>query len=92
MQELIAWLRVQLDRDAREYEESRALVPGDLHWSMPAHLDRDFLLADIEATRQIIEFFDDVIDDVAWYFEDEVLRRIALRYAKRDGYREEWRP
>ena len=63
------------------------------------------VVADLEATRRIVRFCtqlinittleEDAVDsddsaraEVAW----ETLRLLALPYAARDGYREEWRP
>jgi hypothetical protein len=63
------------------------------------------VMADLEATRRIVRFCTQLINitalqadavdsddsaraDVAW----ETLRLLALPYANRDGYREEWHP
>ena len=63
------------------------------------------VMADLEATRRVVRFCtqlinitalqEDAVDsddsaraDVAW----ETLRLLALPYANRDGYREEWHP
>jgi len=55
MSDLTTFLREQLDADSGDVWDSRALVPDELHWSMPDWLDRDYLLRDVEAKRRITD-------------------------------------
>lgn len=95
MDDLVTWLRARLDEDAADINESRALSPGDLHWSMPDWLDRPRLLAEVDAKRRIL---DEVVGGLAkeerWArrFAVHLARLLALPYADQPGYREEWRP
>lgn len=53
-------------------------------------------LAEIEAKRQILELHDhDTVDFCTWELKGglcSTLRLLALPYADRSGYRDEWRP
>lgn len=89
MSDLVAWLRAQLDEEERDIQQSRALSPTDLHWSMPDWLHRDRMLAEIEAKRRIIELHQVVA------FEDEDMSDQGLgcqecgwsaEYADRGGW------
>lgn len=112
MDELVVWLRAQLDEDERiaraatqgEWVWSREFVtppgyhhrtvgplePGDAAYI--AAWDPARVLREIEAKRRIV-------DRYAWLREHGdtggtawVLPLLALPYADRPGYREEWRP
>lgn len=60
---LAGFLRARLAELETDVRDSRALAPGDLHWSMPDWLDRNSLQADIEAKRRIIDWCTEVIGD-----------------------------
>lgn len=114
MDDLITWLRAQLD-----HREQLARKAHGAHWRaelrepmqhiitvgagvvqdgvamasgspsvLPHIADNDpaFVLDEIEATRRIIDL---VVGAYAGY---AVLPLLALPYAGRPGYREEWRP
>ena len=106
MRELVKWLHEQLDGEAEDVEESRALSPDDLHWSMPSWLHRRRLMAEIEAKRQILDAYVRELEDYEQYKDDahvwassresdtleRVVRLLAVPYAEDPGYRDEWRP
>ncbi|MGW5408999.1 DUF6221 family protein [Streptomyces spiralis] len=112
MDELVEWLRAQLDED-----EQIARAAGGTWWAPPdlvgevhdsggvnidaklksfaAHIeawDPARVLREIDAKRQILGR---VLSHAAVMGRDEVhwdlLRLLALPYADRPGYREEWR-
>lgn len=130
MDELVQWLRAQLDEDeriAREaterqpYDEWDAVGAGDdddvsrSHWevvkiarmsptpaarSLALHIaewDPARVLAEVDAKRQIVDLCKPPLIDVTGPGEGppwglDVLKLLALPYADRPGYREEWRP
>lgn len=49
-------------------------------------------LDECEAKRRIIALREHILDAPAGWMYDAVLRLLALPYADRPGYREEWRP
>jgi hypothetical protein len=61
--DLIDFLRARYDDAEQDIRDSRAVTPGELHWSMPDWLDRNYLLADIEAKRRIVDWCAEVIGD-----------------------------
>ena len=92
---IAVWLRVQLDEDER-----RAPLAAEIMKSRAT--TRPFgnrLLADIEAKRMLLLQFELRGNSVRATVQpstggvwDDLLRILALPYADRDGYREEWRP
>lgn len=106
--DLVTWLLTIWDKDGRDVQESRALIPNDLHWSMPNWLDRDFMLAEIKAKRRILDYevkrlrrlWARSSDEHHQTFEawcadwrySTIVRLLALPYRDRPGYREEWAP
>lgn len=119
--ELVGWLRAQLDEDERVAREAgyraSAWPLGDTWWlegvehnvvgaeeaycypHNAAHIarwDPARVLAEVDAKRRIIE------DAEFWMWNDDrggpdpmsasALRLLALPYADRPGYREQWRP
>jgi hypothetical protein len=122
MDELVPWLRAQLDDDervAREANPELGAVRSFLELITPeveadeAHIvrwDPPRVLAEVEAKRRILDLHaesdfpydpDDGPGDYSWaakcmtcYGDDPcpTLRLLALPYAGREGYREEWRP
>lgn len=115
--DLVAWLRQQLDDDERT---ARRVAPNQAPIEVRAMVTREgsepflvvdsaLLLAQVDATRRIIT---EVVDEatsldmsvdldrrvgsrdtaVEPYLGDVLLRLLALPYADRPGYREEWRP
>jgi hypothetical protein len=93
MDDLVTWLRAQLDEDERELDGSRW---DDSNWALPGWLDRPRLKAEFDAKRALIEetirpflgIGETTMSRVAWVS----LRLLALPYADQPGYREEWRP
>lgn len=98
MDDLITWLRAQLDEDERA---ARAWMP----FGTPTAADREHIarhdparvLAEVDAKRRILDECESAIrksaprsnlNDLGW----TVLRPLALPYADRPGYRDEWRP
>ncbi|MGC5033064.1 DUF6221 family protein [Micromonospora sp. DT229] len=112
MNDLVTWLRAQLDEDeerTRELlywtqqtilalKEPKLLgkyIPGWHDWPKVERLCRE-RLAEVDAKRRIL-------DDAAGYIADgmeaatdglagRVVAYLALPYADRPGYRDEWRP
>lgn len=97
MNDLAEFLRARLADIEQDIRDSRALTPGELHWSMPDWLDRDYLLADVEAKRRIIDLIALNADGQPLYRDsgaevwDDVLRLLALPFAGHPHFREEWR-
>lgn len=129
MDELVQWLRVQLDEDERHAQGGtlRAVLPpdfegltreGTVHLTDPVQAR---VLREVDAKRQVLAkyakavermeelaalcerlkadgkdtFMPDMERMTAIHRRDvlaEVLRLLALPYADRRGYREEWRP
>lgn len=105
MNELVEWLRAVLDDDIEGIAalESYALngiesTAGD--WARE-YVERT--RAEVEAKRRIVAEYEAAVaqrrahpEDVAtvgwWLGTIRVLELLALPYADRDGYREEWRP
>ncbi|MFD7996860.1 DUF6221 family protein [Streptomyces mexicanus] len=125
MDDLVQWLRAQLDEDERVarlaldqtgdnwrayYKQIIAANPrfgedpADANTSEVAdHIarhDPTRVLAEVEAKRQVIEQYESIGNpppseigpDLVRAELGRVLRLLALPYADRPGYREEWRP
>lgn len=114
MDDLVQWLRAQLDEDERiaracpgngEWSAEDIAVYGpDLSVEVRAHMaehDPRRVLAEVDAKRRIIDLHKGVNDYCAEcdlvrsnypYHPCTTLRLLALPYADRPGYREEWRP
>jgi hypothetical protein len=102
MQDLIAWLRVQLDADEWLFKH----WPGDLVTQVAtrdglhfAHWDPARALFDVEAKRAVLDAYDgsqpsDYPDFDGGFGAGLLLavKHVALAYRDRPGYREEWRP
>jgi len=98
--ELITWLRAQLDEDERQ--AGIALGRG----TPAAQQLARFLLADVQAKRQIFDHASDWAATLhhtpeGWTPQtttpyrmamEWTVQHLALAYADRDGYRQEWRP
>lgn len=99
MDELVAWLRAQLDEDERVIQEAaedyfyaeghgRAVYRWFDRWAPD---QPDPMLAEVEAKRALLDWA------VAWLERDcapwnaDAIRLLAQPYAGRDGWREEWR-
>ena len=92
--DLVTWLRAQLDADehtARGWLNDLALY-GPFEW------DPSEVLAEVASKRRILDHVEAAhrmakigpsAGDGAWFL---VTRLLAERYADRAGYREEWRP
>jgi len=132
MDELVQWLREQLDVDERDAKERRGIFPSPgvnddgsvcLHvrpggnmaitwyrhpaegwddmaklrnWANTEHgWTQERVLREIDAKRRILDdaecLFHSLIDGVLLPAQT-ILRSLALPYADRPGYREEWRP
>lgn len=63
---IVAFLGARWDEQEEDVQESRSLIPGELHWSMPDWLDRIYLLADIAAKRRILAEHAPVLCTVEW--------------------------
>lgn len=115
--ELVTWLRAQLDRQQAAliaYRDHRAgLTPCDnlSDWdSCSVHIntaeateyrDVDYGLAEVDAKRQLLDQHAPVVDGSQdswiWFEGSEskssaIVRLLALPFADRPGWREEWRP
>lgn len=115
MDDLIAWLRVQLDEDERVARRVgglrwRALdgsgelvasdgrsaeVFGEIHWEgVGQHIarwDPARVLAEVEAKRRIVDEAIELQEREGRYAE-AFLVALAVPYADRPGYREDWQP
>lgn len=93
MDELVTWLRAQLDDDERA---ARAWLP----FGNPTDADRDHfarhdplrVLAEVDAKRRIIDWALAWLEREVAPWNADLIRMLALPYADRAGYREEWRP
>ena len=96
--DLMAWLRAQLDMREKEIALIAKLA------NAPEEHTR-MLLAEVDAKRRIIDVYQADVIDVSvvpgrpeWMHgavpveAHTVLRLLALPYADRPGYRDEWRP
>jgi hypothetical protein len=61
-----------------------------------ARWDPARVLAEVDVRRRILELYgvstDRQLDPTAWELMKHAVRALALPYADRPGYREEWRP
>lgn len=103
MDDLITWLRAQLDDDERVARQMLA-EPGGVYLeaqtpdvnvaTVVAHLDRwtpKRVLAEVDAKRQRIDWIEGELADDSMNETARWLARLeALPYAGRPGYREEW--
>ena len=105
MDDLVTWLRAQLDEDERianrvepnqAPNQLRAMVTRD---GSPPFLvvESDRVLAEVDAKRRLLDWLerrdDWAADNNIWTWDStEALSLLALPYADRAGYREEWRP
>jgi hypothetical protein len=99
--DLVTWLRQQLDIDAQDIAPVAGWTSGPDRLTtmqgttvlMPARRT----LAEVDAKRRIVEEADGYSpelehgDNGEWAF-NAVLRLLALPYADRPGYRQEWKP
>lgn len=106
MDDLIAWLRVQLDEDERVARavDPREWLDGDawaeLDGAVRAHAaawDPHRVLAEVEAKRRVLELtdFSAQFPDTDGGYDsacEDVIKLLALPYADRPGYLPEWRP
>jgi hypothetical protein len=113
--DLVKWLRAQLDEDERIAKAARSepwnFYPDGHYDAVREFLNRwnpvkpDMVLREIEAKLLILDRYADCcarFDDSDYStvvaaeqmreYEDFVLPLLALPYADRPGYREEWRP
>lgn len=100
MNDLIEWLRAQLDADEQLAQATGAVSPwsdpAEPHWAYyinsdcRAHIVRHSpasALADIAAKRAIIDWFESYLPAL-----DVAVMILATAYADRPGYQEAWRP
>lgn len=107
MDDLITWLRGVLDDHERERRSELARIHGshpDAWLARDGFPRGDFTLTDIDAKRRILdgiasrlEYRDETIawelaDAETSYMASDTLRLLALPYADRPGYRQEWKP
>src|ERR1051326_543591 len=107
MDDLVAWLRAQLDEDervARWAQRQRAEDGSTWWWDEPdsesgaEHLislfNPDRVLREVEAKRGILDDLPNPaeVSDGMWLLSDRMIRRLVSVYADRPGYRDEWRP
>jgi hypothetical protein len=115
MDELVTWLRAQLDEDERKVaamqRETRRVQTAPIFQGHPPNwlAGVDIFVsptrwqAEVEAKRRMLDLADpgvmkalgtqdpDFRDGYVTAHED-VVKLLALPYAGREGYREEWRP
>jgi hypothetical protein len=100
MTDLVTWMRAQLDAEEWLFGH----WPGDVATKVGspdginiARWDSTRGLAEAAAKRQLLDWFertaDWASDNNMWNYEgDEALKILALPYADRPGYLDEWRP
>jgi hypothetical protein len=103
--DLIPFLNARLVEAEHDIRESRMLSEG--HWALPTWLDRDHMLAEVDAKRRILDAYTaahrDYRSAVSGGVPSEararvcdalmtVLRLLSLPYVGHPDYREEWRP
>jgi hypothetical protein len=88
MDDLVTWLRAQLDDDEREW---LPLVVGPTQTGNPVGRR---MLAEVDADRRILDLYEQTeFGDFARRTAlEEVIRVRALPRAERPGYRDEWAP
>lgn len=116
MDDLVTWLRAQLDEDERDARHQQAFdaqmerLRGDRVdtvvipplTQLGSLGDPDRVLAEVDAKRRILDWLAEVDaymdrDDMSWHRlggavdVDQAVRMLALPYADRHGWREEWR-
>lgn len=114
MDDLVEWLRAQLDEDERsaracagdgEWDAADIAIYGaDLAPEVRAHMaqhDPARVLREIDAKRQALDHYERIRQHTKRGEEPYVLAEgavakqvqiMALPYADRDGFREDWRP
>ena len=103
--DLVTWLRAQLDDDERVAhrvdpnqapDQLRAMVTRE--GSLPfLVVDSARVLAEVDAKRRLLDWLerrdDWALDNNLWTWDSaEAVALLALPYADREGYRDEWRP
>ncbi len=102
MDDLIAWLRAQLDEDRADLLNLDAILPDDTGFPR----SRSFQLDEVEGKRRILDAYDPERDKVQFPSWDsptcsdncgpdvwhEVVRHLSAAYRDRPGYRKEWAP
>ena len=100
MDDLVTWLRAQLDEDERKVEamqhEATRVQTAPIFQGHPPNwlAGVDIFVsptrwqAEVDAKRQIIEHHEQDAEP----FPCRTMRLLALPYSSREGYREEWRP
>ena len=103
MDDLITWLRAQLDDDERILEHARddrvsrmaragRTIVADA--GMLEEFTRDRLLREVEAKRRILGLVTDAGQQWGDGYTEayrDVVKLLALPFSDRPGYREEWR-
>lgn len=86
MDELVTWLRAQLD------EDERALYLAGATGERWPHPGFRWLINDIGAKRRIIDWAIKFMEGDYAPWNETCLRLMALPYADRPGYRDDWQP
>lgn len=96
MSDLVTWLRAQLDADEflfRHWPGDPTTMQGyDGRGGATASWSPQLALAEVEAKRRIIDAIQGWGEDDGAYALNFAAQCLALAYAHRDGYRDEWRP
>jgi hypothetical protein len=96
---ILAFVNARLDETQEDVEDSRALSPGDLHWSMPDWLDRHYMLADIASKRRMVDWAVALLETLpndpgaALMFQqagDEFLRLLAAPFDRHPDFDPAW--
>lgn len=95
MDELLTWLRAQLDAD----EQGARQALEDLHPALRSFTRHAHVLRQVAAHRAILDHVErelaDTGGDNPWWYADRllpVIQHLAAAFADRPGYRDEWRP
>ncbi|MGC4769216.1 DUF6221 family protein [Micromonospora sp. DT44] len=90
MDDLLVWLRAQLAEDERDW------LPTATGARQNGKTTARRMLAEVDAKRRILELYDvstsRELKPDAWELMKHAVRALALPYADRPGYRDEWRP
>lgn len=94
MTDLAEWLLTQIAEDEATARDSDAAPWRDhVHdLDVSGWFDPDRVLAECESKRRIIDWADAEALDPFGDQRMQLLRLLALPYADRDGYLEEWQP
>jgi hypothetical protein len=91
MDELVTWLREQIDADERAVEGACVHIDDCNGSGYGDRFDDARVLAEVEAKRRILDLWSSVDPGPAGAVLAEVILHLAQPLASRPGFRDEWR-